>query len=60
MRKIHLHSVMKVKKITPWSGTKTYSDAMEIIRKGYYEPLEKMKKAVLNIGRKEDQIAGQN
>ena len=42
------------KKDFPWSGTKTYNDAMEIIRKGYYEPLERMKKAILNIGRKEE------
>ena len=27
---------------------------MEIIRKGYYDPLEKMKKALLDIGRNQD------
>ena len=42
------------KKDFPWSGTKTYIDAMDIIKKGYYEPLEKMKKALLDIGRNQE------
>jgi hypothetical protein len=42
------------KKDVTWSGTKTYNEAMEIIKAGYYEPLERMKKAILDIGRKEE------
>jgi hypothetical protein len=34
----------------PWSGTETYKDAMELIRIGYKEPLEKMKKEIVKIG----------
>jgi hypothetical protein len=34
----------------PWAGTKTYKEATELIRAGYKEPLEKMKKAILKIG----------
>lgn len=37
-------------KRSPWSGTKTYSQAEEILRDGYFEPLEKMKAALLKIG----------
>jgi hypothetical protein len=43
----------ETKKENPWSGTKTYNDAMEIIKAGYYEPLERMKKAIINLGKKE-------
>jgi hypothetical protein len=34
----------------PWSGTKTYNAAEEILANGYHEPLEKMKAAILSIG----------
>ena len=37
----------------PWSGTTDYNEAMEIMRSGYKDPLEKMKKAILKIGQKE-------
>ena len=37
----------------PWSGTNTYDQAMEIMRTGYKDPLEKMKKAILKIGQKD-------
>ena len=33
-----------------WSGTTTYKDAQDVLRIGYREPLEKMKKAILKIG----------
>lgn len=35
---------------TKFSGTNTYNDAMNILRIGYKEPLEKMKKGILKIG----------
>lgn len=37
-----------------WSGTPTYKDAEKIMLDGYREPLEKMKKAILQIGQKEN------
>jgi len=37
----------------PWSGTETYDQAMEIMRTGYKDPLDKMKKAILKIGQNE-------
>jgi hypothetical protein len=37
----------------PWSGTETYNQAMEIMKTGYKDPLEKMKKAILKIGQTE-------
>jgi hypothetical protein len=37
----------------PWSGTETYNQAMEIMKTGYKDPLEKMKKAILKIGQNE-------
>jgi hypothetical protein len=37
----------------PWSGTIDYHEAMEIMKTGYKDPLEKMKKAILKIGQKE-------
>ena len=37
----------------PWSGTSDYNEAMEIMRTGYKDPLEKMKKAILKIGQNE-------
>jgi hypothetical protein len=37
----------------PWSGTTDYNEAMEIMKTGYKDPLEKMKKAILKIGQKE-------
>lgn len=35
---------------SPWSGTSTFNEAMEVMREGYRDPLEKMKKAILKIG----------
>lgn len=37
----------------PWSGTQTYSEAMEIMRTGFRDPLEKMKKGILKMGANE-------
>lgn len=34
-----------------WYGTATYKDAINVIQAGYKDPLEKMKKAILKIGR---------
>lgn len=34
----------------PWSGTETYKDATNLIKIGYKDPLEKMKKAIVKIG----------
>lgn len=34
-----------------WSGSYTYNEAADVLRNGYREPLEKMKKAILQIGR---------
>lgn len=36
-----------------WTGTNTYDEAMEIIKAGYAEPLDRMKRAILKIGEKE-------
>lgn len=36
-----------------WYETNTYSDAMEVLRVGYKDPLEQMKKAILKLGRSE-------
>ena len=33
----------------PWSGTETYKDATEIIKTGFKDPLEKMKKDIVKI-----------
>jgi hypothetical protein len=33
-----------------FTGTKSYEEAMSVIKTGYKEPLEKMKKAILKIG----------
>jgi hypothetical protein len=38
---------------SPWSGTSTFNEAMEIMQEGYKDPLEKMKKAILKIGNME-------
>jgi hypothetical protein len=35
---------------SPWSGTATYSEAMEIMKTGFKDPLEKMKKGILKLG----------
>lgn len=40
-------------KKSPWAGTNTYDEAMDVIRSGYYEPLERMKKAILKRGKTE-------
>jgi hypothetical protein len=37
-----------------WAGTYTYNEAMDVLRNGYHEPLEKMKKAILSIGQKDN------
>lgn len=37
-----------------FSGVNTYKEAIEIMEKGYNEPLEKMKRAILKIGRNDD------
>jgi len=37
-------------KVKTWAGTSTYSEAMEIMKTGYKEPLEKMKKGILKMG----------
>jgi hypothetical protein len=34
----------------PWSGTSTYSEAMEVMKTGFRDPLEKMKKGILKMG----------
>lgn len=33
-----------------WAGTRDYNEAMNVVKTGFKEPLEKMKKAVLRIG----------
>lgn len=40
--------------IRKWSGTETYSEAEDVLKVGYKEPLDKMKKAILKIGEKEN------
>lgn len=35
---------------SPWSGSATYTEAMETLRNGYKDPLDKMKKAILKVG----------
>lgn len=40
----------ETKSRTPWSGTKTYNAAQDVLKEGYFEPMEKMKKALLKIG----------
>jgi hypothetical protein len=37
----------------PWSGTETYKDATEMIKTGFRDPLQKMKKAIVKIGQTE-------
>jgi hypothetical protein len=37
-----------------WHGTRTYKESMEIIKAGYIDPLDKMKKAILKIGENEN------
>jgi hypothetical protein len=37
-----------------WSGSYTYSEAMDVLRNGYSEPLEKMRKAILQIGKEDN------
>lgn len=37
-----------------FSGVNTYADAVELLKNGYKEPLEKMKKAILKIGQKDN------
>src|SRR6476646_7032639 len=41
-------------KRTKFSETNTYSHAMDIMRDGYKDPLEKMKKAILKIGKNDN------
>lgn len=36
-----------------FSGVNTYKDGMDVLRNGYKDPLEKMKKAILKIGENE-------
>jgi hypothetical protein len=43
----------RIEENKPWSGTTDYNQAMEIMRTGYKDPLEKMKKAILKIGQNE-------
>ena len=43
----------RIEENRPWSGTTDYNEAMEIMRTGYKDPLEKMKKAILKIGQNE-------
>ena len=43
----------RIEENKPWSGTTDYNQAMEIMRSGYKDPLEKMKKAILKIGQNE-------
>lgn len=37
-----------------FTGTNTYADAMEIMKAGYKDPIEKMKKAILKIGQRDN------
>ena len=37
-----------------FTGTNTYADAMDIMKAGYKDPLEKMKKAILKIGQRDN------
>ena len=37
-----------------WSGTATLEDAENVMESGYRDPLEKMKKAILSIGQKDN------
>lgn len=39
-----------------WSGTETYTECMQVLRNGYKEPLDKMKKAVLKIGEMDNYV----
>jgi hypothetical protein len=34
----------------PWAGTQTFSEATEMIKTGFKDPLEKMKKSIVKIG----------
>ena len=43
----------RIEENKPWSGTTDYNQAMEIMKSGYKDPLEKMKKAILKIGQNE-------
>jgi hypothetical protein len=36
-----------------WSGSYTYDEAKEVLQDGYFEPLEKMKTAIMKIGQAE-------
>lgn len=44
----------ETKREVKFSGVNNYAEAMEILKKGYKDPLEKMKKAILKIGQKEN------
>lgn len=37
----------------PWSGTETYDEATNLIKTGFRDPLEQMKKAIVKIGQTE-------
>lgn len=37
-----------------FTETNTYADAMDLLKSGYKEPLERMKKAILNIGKNDN------
>lgn len=43
---------VRVEESGRFTGVKTYDEAMDIMKKGYTDPLEKMKKAILKIGEK--------
>jgi hypothetical protein len=43
----------RIEQENPWSGTNDFNQAMEIMRTGYKDPLERMKKAILKIGENE-------
>lgn len=38
----------------PWSGTHTFQEATDLIKTGFKDPLEKMKKAIVKIGNTQD------
>jgi hypothetical protein len=40
----------EIDKEKPWSGTKTYNEAMEVMKSGFRDPLEKMKRGILKMG----------
>jgi hypothetical protein len=39
-----------------WSGTETYEECMQVLRNGYKEPLDNMKKAVLKVGNMDNYV----